>query len=157
MHHKYPGRWLTQNSKRWKRQSRNITRATQIGRKLYRWETNNKLLPHICIYICVCRITRGRMLMGHFLGMRFWRWRLSPTWRVELMETARASMNLYKNTVCGSFLTFNMLKSSQVPEPVEQDQQCCPWAQHQGDAGTSWPASSWSEVNMFVVSFDKVT
>ena len=50
MNHKYPGKWLNQNSKRWKRQSRNITRATQIGRKPYRWETkkaaNNKLLQN---------------------------------------------------------------------------------------------------------------
>ena len=32
------GRWWTQSNKRWRRQSRNTTRATQIGRRQYRWE-----------------------------------------------------------------------------------------------------------------------
>ena len=42
---------------------------------------------------------RGPMRMEHFLGMRFWRWRLSPIWKVELMGTVRASMWIERQVV----------------------------------------------------------
>ena len=42
---------------------------------------------------------RGPMRMEHFLGMKFWRWRLSLIWRAELMGTARASMWIERQVV----------------------------------------------------------